>query len=60
MPIYSAIARDQRSKCPLRAYLEESGLDMAGHVAVDLGGRHCDVRISCLSCLLGVVGGDCR
>lgn len=31
---------------------------MAGHVAVDLGSRHCDVGISCL---LGVVeGGDGR
>jgi hypothetical protein len=31
---------------------------MAGHVAVDLGSRHCEVRISCLSCLLGVEGGE--
>lgn len=48
------------SKYPLHAYLKESGLDMAGHVAVDLGSRHCDVEVSCLSCLLGVVGGDWR
>lgn len=63
MPIHSAIARARMSKSPLRAYLKESGLDMAGHVAVDLGSRHCEVRISCSSCssrLLGVEGGDWR